>query len=112
MPVFPYQAGDVVILDFADATGVKRRPAVILSSDLYHSSRPDVIVALITSQIATATLATDAILQDWAAAGLRLPSAVRSFLYTPLQLRSWGASAGSQNEIGRLYAPVCSRRSL
>jgi mRNA interferase MazF len=72
---------DVVIVDFPGVTGIKRRPAVILSSATYHATRQDIIVGLITSQ--TKELgATDYILQDWAAAGLRVESIFRSFIIT------------------------------
>jgi len=77
-----FNPGDVVAVNFPGVTGVKRRPAVVLSSSLYHTSRPDVIVGLITSQTAAALGPTDYLLQDWAQAGLRLPSAFRSFLVT------------------------------
>jgi mRNA interferase MazF len=76
------QSPCVVVIDFPGVTGIKRRPAVVVSSDTYHASRPDVIVGLITSQTAAAIGPTDHLLQDWAAAGLRLPSAFRSFLVT------------------------------
>ena len=33
--------GDVVTVDFVGATGIKRRPAVVGSSGLYHQHRPD-----------------------------------------------------------------------
>jgi mRNA interferase MazF len=71
--------GEVVIVDFPGVMGMKRRPAVVVSSDAYHSARPDVIVGLITSQVAGST---DRALADWSAAGLRLPSLFRSFLVT------------------------------
>ena len=74
--------GDVVAVNFPGVTGIKRRPAVVLSSAVYHASRPDVIVGLITSQTAAAIGPTDCLLQDWAQAGLRAPSAFRSFLAT------------------------------
>lgn len=76
------QPGDVVTVEFPGITGVKRRPAVIISTDMYHRSRPDVILALLTTQLADATAPTDYILQDWAQAGLHRPSAVRMFLAT------------------------------
>ena len=76
--------GDVVTVDFAGAVGIKRRPAVIVSSSLYHAHRPDVIVGVITSQIAAATTPLDYVVQDWAAAGLRQPSAFRAYLGTAL----------------------------
>ena len=74
--------GDVVVVDFPGVTGIKRRPAVVVSSDEYHSARPDLIVGLITSQVAGSVGSTDHALADWSAAGLRLPSLFRSFLVT------------------------------
>jgi len=71
--------GDVVTVDFPGATGVKRRPAVVVSSDLYHAHRPDLILGALTSQVASATAPTDYILQDWAGAGLHAPSAFRAY---------------------------------
>ena len=44
-----FNPGDVVTVDFPGVTGVKRRPAVVLSSATYHANRPDVIVGLITT---------------------------------------------------------------
>ena len=35
--------GDLVSVDFPGVTGVKRCPAVILSSATYHDIRPDII---------------------------------------------------------------------
>ncbi len=72
--------GDVVTVDFAGATGVKRRPAVIVSSNLYHTHRPDLILAALTTRIASATTPLDHVLQDWTAAGLHRPSAFRAYL--------------------------------
>jgi mRNA interferase MazF len=72
--------GDVVTVDFTGATGVKRRPAIVVSSGLYHSHRPDVILGALTTRLADATTPTDYILQDWAAAGLHRASAFRAYL--------------------------------
>ncbi len=69
--------GDVVTVDFVGATGIKRRPAVVVSSNLYHTHRPDLVLASLTSQTSVAITPTDYILQDWAVAGLSRPSAVR-----------------------------------
>jgi mRNA interferase MazF len=76
-----FNPGDVMVIDFPGVLGVKRRPTVVLSSAVYHASRPDVVVGLLTSQ----TLApgpTDYALQDWTEAGLRVPSVFRSFFAT------------------------------
>jgi len=75
------QSGDVVTVDFPAVTGIKRRPAVVLSSQTYHLNRPDVIVGLITSQTKNLGV-TDYVLQDWQISGLRVPSVFRSFIVT------------------------------
>jgi mRNA interferase MazF len=74
--------GDVLLVDFQGAIGTKQRPAVIVSTSVYHTHRPDVIVGLLTTKLHKATAPTDYVLQDWAAAGLRYPSAFRSYLLT------------------------------
>jgi len=76
------QPGDIVTVDFPGAQGVKRRPAVVVSSATYHLHRPDVIVGVITSQIERATTPTDHVLLDWVDAHLHRPSAFRTFLAT------------------------------
>lgn len=62
--------GDIVTVDFAGVTGVKRRPAVVVSTVEYHNERPDVILAILTTQTQAATSTLDYILQDWEEAGL------------------------------------------
>ena len=76
-----FNPGDVVVLDFPGVRGVKRRPTVVISSPVYHASRPDVVVGLITGQT-VAPGSTDYVLQDWSQAGLRIPSVFRSFFAT------------------------------
>jgi mRNA interferase MazF len=74
--------GDVVWIEFPGAVQTKRRPAIVLSTPAYHTARPDIIVGLVTSQIAKAVAPTDHVLYDWQAAGLRVPSAFRAFIVT------------------------------
>lgn len=76
------QPGDIVIVDFVGAQITKRRPAVVVSTALYHAHRPDIIVGLLTTNVSQASGPTDCILQDWAASGLRQPTAFRSYLLT------------------------------
>jgi mRNA interferase MazF len=76
-----FNPGDIVAIDFPGVTGVKRRPAVVISSPVYHTSRPDIVVCLITSQTGIVG-PTDYILEDWEQAGLRLPSVFRCFFAT------------------------------
>jgi mRNA interferase MazF len=74
--------GDVVLAPFPGVQGVKDRPVLVVSSLLYHSIRPDVVLALLTTNVAAAVLPTDYVLVDWAAAGLNRPTAFRSFFAT------------------------------
>jgi mRNA interferase MazF len=74
--------GDAVTVDFPGVTGIKRRPAVVVSTVDYHHHRPDVILGILTSQVTDATTPLDYLLQDWAAAGLHRISAFRAFLVT------------------------------
>ena len=73
---------DVIIADFPGVTGIKRRPAVVISTTEYHIALEDVILGAITTNLTIATTPTDHLIADWAAAGLRRPSAFRSFLVT------------------------------
>ena len=47
-----YEFGDVVLVPFpfTDQSAMTKRPAVVVSSDPYNRSRPDVIVLAVTSQ--------------------------------------------------------------
>lgn len=76
------KAGSVVTVDFPGASGVKRRPAIVVSSATYHAERPDVILAVVTSRIGKANSKTDYVLKDWSIAGLSKPSAVRIYIGT------------------------------
>ncbi len=76
------KSGEVIWIEFPGVVQTKRRPAVILSSATYHANRPDIIVGLVTSQTTKANSPTDHLIQDWQAAGLRVPSSFRSFIVT------------------------------
>ena len=78
-----FKAGDVVAVDFPGVNGIKRRPAVVLSSMTYHKNRPDVIVGLLTSQSGSLGV-TDHSLQDWKDAKLKVSSVFRCFTATLL----------------------------
>ncbi len=76
--------GDVVLVPFpfSDLSTTKVRPAVIVSSTLYHSTEPDLLLAALTSRVAAAAGPFDYVLNDWRAAGLRYPSALKPVLFT------------------------------
>ncbi len=76
-----FRRGDVVLVAFTDETGEKRRPALVLSSGRYNSSRREAIIAPITSQTENAAFG-DHIIGDWQAAGLLFPSVATGILST------------------------------
>ncbi|MCP4593927.1 MAG: type II toxin-antitoxin system PemK/MazF family toxin [bacterium] len=76
------QPGDVVVADFPGISGVKRRPASVVSTELYNKTRPDTTLGVLTGQVAKSTARTDYLLADWGAASLRVPTAFRTFLVT------------------------------
>jgi mRNA interferase MazF len=78
-----YSRGDVILVSFifTDETGVKRRPALIISSDSYHAGRDEAIIAAITSKT-DRLLAGDYTISDWKNAGLLLPSVATGIIRT------------------------------
>jgi len=70
-----YSRGDVVLVRFvfSDESGERRRPAVIVSSEAYHKSRQEAIIAAITSRT-DRILAGDHLIKDWGEASLLFPS--------------------------------------
>ena len=76
------KARTIVTSSFPGVVSSKRRPAVVISSETYHRERPDVILALVTTNLANAANATNYILRDRSSANLNRPSAVRNFLFT------------------------------
>lgn len=88
------RAGDVVSGLFAGSVQDKTRPAVVISSAIYHEHRPDIVICFLTTQIAGLNSPTDYVLHDWRKADLTQPSAFRCFFVT--------VRAGEVNRVGRL----------
>lgn len=92
-----YSFGDIVLVPFpfTDQTGLKKRPAVIVSSAAYQHQRPDVVVMAVTSQILrTAGALGEVLITEWQQAGLPKPSLIKPVLSTiekGLILRRLGA---------------------
>jgi mRNA interferase MazF len=78
-----YSRGDVVLVSFVfpDETGVKRRPAVIVSSDAYHQGRQEAIIAAVTSRT-DRVLVGDHLIANWREAGLLFPSVATGIIRT------------------------------
>jgi mRNA interferase MazF len=79
-----YNRGDVILVDipFSGAVGYKRRPAVVTSVDAFNLAGAKLVVAAITSNVSPPFRPGDILLNDWRAAGLLKPSAVRGVLAT------------------------------
>jgi mRNA interferase MazF len=80
----PYDFGDVVLVPFpfTSQAASKRRLAVVVSSPAYNASKPDIVVMAVTSQLRASALLGEVWLQDWHAAQLLKPSAVKPVLAT------------------------------
>jgi len=92
-----YSRGDVVLVSFVfpDETGIKQRPAVVVSSETYHQGREEAIIAAITSRT-DRVLVGDHLISDWQGAGLLFPSVATGIIRTIKQgmiARKLGAMA-------------------
>jgi len=78
--------GDIVLVSFvfSDASGIKRRPALVLSTDHYHQNRQEAIVAAVTSNI-NRLLTGDHKIKNWRQSGLLYPSVVTGIIRTVKQ---------------------------
>lgn len=88
--------GDVIVVPFpfTDQSAIKKRPAVVVSSESYHRERPDLILMAITSQARTAPTVGEVSVVHWQAAGLLKPSVIKPLMTTieaRLVLRQLGA---------------------
>ena len=79
-----YSFGDVVVVPvtFSDQSGIKKRPAVVVSSAAYHQGRTDVILMAITSQVRPSSRIGEIPVSAWREAGLLKPSAFKPLLFT------------------------------
>jgi mRNA interferase MazF len=78
-----YSRGDVVLVGFvfADESGRKLRPAVIISSSAYHRARQEVVVTAVSSNVKR-RLFGEHLIGDWKGAGLLFPSTVTGIIRT------------------------------
>jgi mRNA interferase MazF len=79
-----FRRGEVVLVPFpfTDLSAVKRRPALVLSTDEYNSATGDLIIAQITSRVNSPPRPGDYPMQQWRQAGLNAPSLVRARMTT------------------------------
>jgi mRNA interferase MazF len=66
-----YDFGDIVLVPFpfTDQSGIKKRPAVVVSSAAYNTARLDLILMAVTSQVRPVTTFGEVLISDWQKAG-------------------------------------------
>jgi len=79
-----YSFGEIVLVPFpfTDQSAVKRRPAVVVSSDRYHRERPDLIIMAVTSRVRPAGAPGEVHVRQWKSAGLLKPSVIKPVITT------------------------------
>jgi mRNA interferase MazF len=78
-----FSRGDVVFVPslFMDRQAAKNRPAVVISSEAYHRSRREIIIAGVTSNTRRSFVGQSSI-EDWSGCGLLRPSVVSGIIMT------------------------------
>ncbi len=76
--------GDVVLVSFpfTDQSGVKKRPAVVVSGSTYNTGRRDLVIMAITSQVRQPLGFAEVFITDWESAGLIKPSVLKPVFTT------------------------------
>jgi mRNA interferase MazF len=74
-----YKQGDIVLVPFpfTDLSSSKKRPALIVSPDSFNTSKQDVVLIAITSQIDTNRHTVTLEKEDFVDGGLPKPSMIR-----------------------------------
>jgi mRNA-degrading endonuclease toxin of MazEF toxin-antitoxin module len=83
-PTTGFKFGDIVLVPFpfTDQSAIKKRPAVVVSSDSYGVHRPDIVLMAITSQVGPRMAFGEARITDWKRAGLLKAGIVKPILTT------------------------------
>lgn len=74
-----YDKWDIILVPFpfTDLSTSKKRPALIISPDVYNQNSPDLIIAFITSRISAEKKYGDFLIKYWQDANLPKPSMIR-----------------------------------
>ena len=67
---------------FTSHIASKKRPAVVVSGRAYNTSRPDVVVMAVTSQLRPSQTRGEVQVGQWQAAGLLKPSVIKPVFAT------------------------------
>lgn len=79
-----YNFGSVILVPFpfTNFSSTKKRPTVIISSQIYNQTKPDLIVMPVTSQINNPLVFGELLVTDFSVAGLIKPSVVKPVITT------------------------------
>jgi mRNA interferase MazF len=108
----PYEFGDVVLVPFPFTNQIasKHRPAAVVINRAYSTSKPDIVIMAITSQLRPVSTLGEVWIADWRAANLLKPSAIKPVFATieqTLIIRKLGAlTAGDQSALRAAIATV------
>lgn len=104
--------GDVVMVGvrFSDGSGVKRRPAVVVSVEAVHAERADALIVPLTTNLSARRFG-DHPLAHWESAGLPRPSMAKGVVET-VERTTFGATVGRLDEEDLAAVEVCLREVL
>ncbi|HHT9112599.1 MAG: type II toxin-antitoxin system PemK/MazF family toxin [Planctomycetes bacterium] len=79
-----YNRGDVVLVPFpfSNQTIMKKRPVVIISSDVYNNTSSDIVIMAITGKTGKTFTIGECLIEDWKIAGLLKPSSIKPAIST------------------------------
>jgi mRNA interferase MazF len=83
-PMTTYDFGDVILVPFpfTDQSTIKKRPAIVISSEDYNRCKPDLILIAVTSNVRKDLQFGEVFIDEWSAAGLIKPSIVKPIITT------------------------------
>jgi mRNA interferase MazF len=90
-----YSFGDVLLVPFpfTDQTTTKKRPTIVISSNIYNQEKIDLILIAVTSQASKQLQLGDMLISEWSQAGLIKLSVIKPIITTlekPLVIRKLG----------------------
>ena len=79
-----YDRGDVVLVPFpfSNQTITKKRPSVIVSSNVYNNTSSDIVIMAITGKTDKTFTIGECLIEDWQSAGLLKPSSIKPAIST------------------------------
>ena len=96
---------------FTNQAASKKRPAVVISNGAYNLARPDIVMMPIPSQLHSPAATGEVWTNEWQAASLLKPSAVKAVFVTleqSLVLKRLGALQPPDPGLGSTRHRVCS----